>query len=76
MKPVCIFMITSLLIYRPNVSHFEEWDYTNISDCSHTHKVLLIPADKHPALMSGYHPISQWPWAEWNMIGCQPESEI
>lgn len=41
-----------------------------------TQKVLLIPADKCPALMSGYHPISLWPWAEWNMIGCQPESEI
>lgn len=43
---------------------------------AHAHKVLLIPADKCPALMSGYHPISQWPWADWNMIGCHPESEI
>jgi len=81
-KPVRIFMNTSLLTYAYTWQTFctlrngNILTYQTAHTHTHKHKVLLIPADKCPALMSGYHPISQWPWAEWNMIGCQTESEI
>lgn len=65
-NPVCIYMITSLLTETyaysgQNILHCEKLTY----HAAHTH-----------TLMSGYHPISQWPWVKWNMIGCQPKSEI